>query len=58
MLAIFLTMLSNIMSFGLLGFSSLAAVFGVTVTLGVAISFLLAPLTLPRDVPRGDAQAR
>jgi predicted exporter len=57
MLAIFLTMLSNIMSFGLLGFSSLAAVFGVTVTLGVAISFLLAPLTLPRDVPRGDAQA-
>jgi predicted exporter len=49
MLAVTLSLLSNVSSFGALSFSSLAGVFGLTVTLGVAISFLLAPLAARRS---------
>jgi predicted exporter len=44
MLAVSLSLLSTITSFGALAFSSLAGVFGLTVTLGVTLSFLLSPL--------------
>lgn len=46
MLAVLLSMLTTVLSFGFLAFSSLAPVhtFGVTVFLGVALSFALAPL--------------
>jgi predicted exporter len=38
------------MSFGSLGFSALAGSFGLTVGLGVGISFLLAPLGAGKDL--------
>ncbi len=46
MLAVCLSMLTTVLSFGFLSFSSLAPVhtFGVTVFIGVALSFVLAPL--------------
>ncbi len=50
-LSITLSMLTNVFSFGLLAFSQFAATFGVTVGLGVAISFILAPLIGEQDKP-------
>jgi len=35
-----------VLGFGLLGFTSLAAVFGITVGVGVLFSFLLTPLLI------------
>jgi predicted exporter len=48
MLAVTLSLVSTVSSFGALAFSSLAGVFGLTVTLGVVISFLLSPLAARR----------
>ncbi len=48
MLAVTLSLASTVTSFGALAFSSLAGVFGLTVTLGVTLSFLLAPLAARR----------
>jgi predicted exporter len=45
-LAITLSMLTTMLSFGMLGFTSLAGVFGLTVALGVFLSFLLTPLLI------------
>ena len=49
MLAVTLSLVSTISSFGPLAFSSLAGVFGLTVTLGVVISFVLSPLAARRS---------
>ena len=49
MLAVTLSLLSTVASFGALAFSSLAGVFGLTVTLGVVISFILSPLAARRS---------
>jgi predicted exporter len=48
MLAVTLSLVSTVSSFGALAFSSLAGVFGLTVSLGVIISFLLSPLAARR----------
>ncbi|RPJ08425.1 MAG: hypothetical protein EHM28_04350 [Spirochaetaceae bacterium] len=45
-LAISLSMSTTVLGFGLLGFTSLAAVFGITVGVGVLFSFLLTPLLI------------
>jgi predicted exporter len=46
MLAIFLSMSSTVLAFGLLSFSSILAIhsFGITVLIGITIAFLLAPM--------------
>ena len=46
MLAIFLSMASTVLTFGLLSFSNIMAIhsFGVTVMIGIIIAFLLAPM--------------
>jgi predicted exporter len=49
MLAVTLSLVSTVSSFGALAFSSLAGVFGLTVTLGVVLSFLLSPLAARRS---------
>lgn len=48
-LAITMSMLTTIFSFGLLGFTSLAGVFGLTVALGVLFSFLFTPILIGRQ---------
>lgn len=48
MLAVFECMFGTVASFGSLGFSSLAGTFGLTVALGVAVSFVLSPCVLWR----------
>ena len=48
MLAVTLSLVCTVSSFGALAFSSLAGVFGLTVTLGVVISFILSPLAARR----------
>ncbi|MBN1799476.1 MAG: MMPL family transporter [Spirochaetales bacterium] len=55
LLAITLSMLTTILSFGMLGFTSLAAVFGLTVALGVLLSFLLTPILIgKKESPPSD----
>lgn len=49
MLAVFECMFGTCMSFGSLGFSALAGTFGLTVALGVGISFIIAPFTMPKQ---------
>ena len=46
MLALFLSMASTVLAFGLLSFSSILAIhsFGITVLIGIIIAFLLAPM--------------
>jgi predicted exporter len=46
MLALFLSMSSTVLAFGLLSFSSILAIhsFGITVLIGILIAFLLAPM--------------
>lgn len=65
-LAVFLSMTTTLISFGLLGFSSVPFVrsIGITVALGVAFTFLVAVATKPRghaclspDDPSGGASA-
>jgi predicted exporter len=52
MLAVTLSLVCTVSSFGALAFSSLAGVFGLTVTLGVVISFILSPLAARRTRSR------
>lgn len=53
LLAVWLTMVSTLLSFGLLALSDTMAVhaFGMTMLLGVALAFVLAPLAAPPRVP-------
>lgn len=54
MLAITLSMLTTMLSFGLLSLSSTQAIsgFGLTAAIGIAICYLLAPLAVPGDAPK------
>ncbi len=51
MVAVWLATLTTLLSFGLLAFSQVAAVhsFGLTMLVGVSLSFLLAPLAAPKS---------
>ncbi len=51
-LAIFTSMLTTVFSFGLLMFTGLASGFGLTVGLGVLLSFCLTPLFMARNKTR------
>ncbi|TWT13692.1 MMPL family transporter [Reyranella sp. CPCC 100927] len=53
LLAVWLTMVSTLLSFGLLALSDTMAVhaFGMTMLLGVALAFVLAPLAAPAQRP-------
>ncbi|MGD8176202.1 MMPL family transporter [Marinimicrobium sp. ARAG 43.8] len=55
-LAIGLSTLTTMLSFGFLSLSGTVAIasFGLTVLIGIALSFLLAPIALPRDDPLPD----
>lgn len=57
MLAITLSMSSSVLSFGLLAFTSFAGVFGITVAVGILISFILTPLVV-KESPRNQYSTR